>query len=43
MHTDLLVTTLLVSMVHVGSGRSNVLQGAVHRVLLFASVMSLFE
>ncbi len=39
----LLVLTILVSMLTFGSGRTNVLQGAVHLVLFFAYLMLIFE
>ncbi len=39
----LLVTTLLVSVVHMASGRTNILQGLVHLLLLAAYVMLLLD
>ena len=39
----LLMLTLLVSMVTFGSGRTSVLQGAVHLVLFFAFVILMFD
>jgi Ca2+:H+ antiporter len=39
----LLVVTLAVSMITFGSGRTNVLQGAVHLVLFFAYVVLIFD
>ena len=39
----LLVLTLLVSTLTFGSGRTNILQGAVHLVLFFAYLMLIFE
>ena len=39
----LLLLTLAVSIVTFGSGRTNVLQGAVHLVLFFAYAMLIFD
>jgi Ca2+:H+ antiporter len=39
----LLLLTLLLSVVTFGSGRTNVLQGAVHMLLFIAYVLLIFE